>query len=582
MGIRKFGDIIHLWHFDYPYYAEPNEGLRDEVTGLLTCWQNSGVQFAGHEAPANPLISDNTIPWQGYRCASFTKDTYLTSVVDLASTLKSKNCEIEFMLRVLGDQIASIINFDNAIILTQQQNSLSLGSDQISGGIAYNKWHHVLLRFTSAGIQPYINGVNIKTVGYPEGYNQMSRVILGRFQGYIDELVIRKASSNNPVVIPTEPYQGTVNVNELGGYGDGGLGNVTISKLTQINSYGGISAVSGARLTISKWNTGTYGSVKVGDEVMIHVTLPKGTGDSQVGDYAFRRVINVSGSIIELNSAITEFNLSQQTLQNYYVQVITIPNYEKLTLTNEIRPMKYVDGIGGIIGLRVKGDCTISGKIITSSYGPKRRDKQQMTHSKLIENFIVNRGGGIFITCGGKLTTGAVARLGASFDGSLGAGTGGKESSGSDGGAGYGGGGAGDLHEESRGGSGGVGGGGGGANFSWATSGSAGALDTGGWGVRIDRGITRGGTQGVTAGGNSPDDDNATGGGGALGNAGDLVLEQRFTSSGSCIIILAKQASISASSISTGGEGGKLLSSNDVGQGGGGTGLCYIALTGGK
>ncbi|MBQ7594089.1 MAG: C-type lectin domain-containing protein [Synergistaceae bacterium] len=347
--------------------------------------------------------------------------------------------------------------------------------------------------------------------------------------------------------------------------------------------------------SVSSWSNGIY-TPAVGSEVMIHITAPRSTTGAEypfVGFYAFRKIKSLNGTVITLNKEIDatngdDFTLSNSLLEDYYVQVITIPNFASLTLNAgiTITPLTWGTSTGGgIVAFRCLGDCTINGSILTHGYGAARYDLQQMTHSKLIDRFLFNKGGGIYITCGGTFTASSSARIGASWDGSAGAGRGVTRSRGTDGGAGYGGGGGSDSDTNTIGGNGGVGGGGGATDGSGGTSAAqvyfanaGNGPSTGGWGgdrTQTQIGINedaKGGTQGVTIGGSGglTPDDLTFGGGGALGNAGS------WSCSGACLILLAETLNVNASSISTGGEGGRYTSSWQR-SGGGGTGMCYIA-----
>ncbi len=385
----------------------------------------------------------------------------------------------------------------------------------------------------------------------------------------------------------------------MGGFGTGSDGDVTISSNSQINSYGMINAITDAKtFTISSWSNGTY-TPAIGSEVMIHITAPRSTDSANyplVGLYTFRKIESLDGTNVTLNKEIDitngdDFTLSSSLLETYYVQVITVPNFASLTVNADttINPLTWGTSTGGgIVAFRCTGDCTINGNILTHGYGAARYDLQQMTHSKIIDRFLFNNGGGIFITCGGIFTTSSSARLGASWSGTSGAELGVTRSRGTDGGAGYGGGGGSDSDSDTIGGNGGVGGGGGAMDGSGGTTKTqtyfanvGNGPMTGGCGgdrtqtvvnITGDAVFCRGGTQGVTPGGcaGTGMDQHSFGGGGALGNAGNASC------SGACLILLTGTLNINAASISTGGEGGK-YSSGSYRSGGGGTGMCYIA-----
>lgn len=151
-----------------------------------------------------------------------------------------------------------------------------------------------------------------------------------------------------------------------------------------------------------------------GCEVMIHVTKPRRNEVDEwpyLGMYAFRKIARLKGTEIILNRGIREetdnFTLSQELIDEYYIQVIVVPNYRTFTNpSTTIYPVKWNENeCGGIVVFRTTGDCTIHGRIITSTYGGFRvYDNHTMSHSTLLNRFLCSHGGGIIIVCGGKLT----------------------------------------------------------------------------------------------------------------------------------------------------------------------------------
>ena len=268
------------------------------------------------------------------------------------------------------------------------------------------------------------------------------------------------------------------------------------------------------------------------------------------------------------------------------------------------------------MAFRTSGDCTINGKILTHGKGAVRYDLQQVTNSKLIDRFLCSQGGGVFISCGGPLTIGSSARLGADWSGG---------GDGSNGAAGKGGNGGGSA--KASGGAGGVGGGGGGASqYSTSTyanggacgsngndkasgSGGGGCGGVGGAGTNSTYGAggSGGGGQGGSGGAGGTGNKIAgnkgsinggwyvaynnsypsgAGGGGAGGNGGrgfDYSSSSNLSNliagqAGSSIILIAKTLKADAVVISTGGSVGTSGTRTHTGAaGGGGTGFCYIA-----
>lgn len=243
-----------------------------------------------------------------------------------------------------------------------------------------------------------------------------------------------------------------------------------------------------------------------------------------MGLYAFAKIDSVDGMNVVLSKDITtangyDFTLDSSLLSTYYVQAITVPCYDNLTVSGSITPVTWsTTAGGGIVALRTTGDCTVNGSILTRGNGAVRYDLHQMTNSKLIDRFLCSQGGGVFISCGGTLTIASTARLVASWSGA---------GDGSNWAASYGG--KGGSTANAYGGSGGVGGGGCGGNggnstaTSWANGASGGggqnkSNGTGGTGVK---GLGEVGTiNGGKYGGGNGNYYAGARGGGAGGNGG--------------------------------------------------------------
>ena len=373
-----------------------------------------------------------------------------------------------------------------------------------------------------------------------------------------------------------------------------------------------------------------------GTELMLHITSPISTTSAKypyVGLYAFSKIASIDGVNITLEDDITiengfDFTLDNELLSTYYIQAITVPHFNTLTINSgiTITPLSWNTTTGGgIVTFRCKGDCTINGSIITHERGAVRYDWCQMENSKLIDRFLCAQGGGIFITCGGTFSTTENARLGATWsgegDGSNGAaGKGGNSGyisnnkiSPNSGGVGGGGGGSacysGNISIGGSVGSSapttsyiGAGGGGCGGNGSSTTypgapggSGGGGQGNSGGKagtggsnGGSGENGTINGGNTVIGSGTNYPVYLSGAGGGGPGGNGGSGYRGKNVNEygpvscgiAGACLVLLCKILNVTITSISTGGSAGAMSSyTNTVhigAPGGGGTGFCYI------
>ncbi len=625
MSKRDFGTTKCLLHFDFPYFNEPNDGLDDNV-GIET-WskENSNVKLYGSQIP----IAGTRAPKFGYRCLHpYTGGAVGTNTSGIWNLNSSGNYEIEcfvFGTSTGTRHLLRLINSENTEVLTvsitTDRQITVLCSDwgitsAVTSSTAFtaSAWQHVLLRVSHNTLKVYIEGTeSISQALTPDVALSVNSVKLGYSSAsaalFIDEFVFRHSASTEAPEVPTHPYSGQLVLDNVGGYkGVGSLSDGTATVSETPNSYGLISAITDAKtFTVSRWSSGTT-TPEAGREVMIHITAPKSTASADyplVGLYAFAKIESVDGNSVVLSREITtengyDFTLDSSILSTYYVQAITVPCYDELTISGSVALATWsTTAGGGIVALRTKGDCSITGSILTHGKGAVRYDLHQMTNSKLIDRFLCSQGGGVFISCGGTLTVSSGARLGASWSGA---------GDGSNGAAGYGG--KGGNVPYTSGGAGGVGGGGGGAageNGSYVNGGSCGS--NGGSGVVSGGGGGCGGIGGSgSSGPNGPNGGNqgssngingvhgvmdgylrvsGASGGGAGGNGAggwDVTRDKKQNSSpsggvaGASIILIAKNLNIQKVAISTGGSAGAGASSYHVGgASGGGTGFCYIA-----
>lgn len=601
MPSRKFAsNIKSLLHFDFPYYLENNDGLRDEVSSEK--FTRNNVKFVGTEIPNDEIISGT--PKFGYRCPSFSgQDSFISATNNTGIFTLSENGSYEFgfFLRVtalISGRILAIKNSAGSYPFALGVNSdgkFTLAGSTSTTEISLFTWTYILIRISGRKFYVYQNGTQILTGDFPGA--DCESLELGGFIGQIDEFIFKHGASSSTAA-PNEPQKALCDINSFGGFGTGKHGSQNITTQdTKINSYGIIKSAAGKNLIINSWTNGAINNVSLapgaGDEVMIHVTRSKGVEFSQTGKFAFRKIAAVNGLALTLDYEIDEFDLPS-LLERYYVQVITVPNFIDLTIqsTGKIIPLRFQQTTGGgIVAFKCASGCQILGQIISFGYGPDRTDNLQLTHAGLIENFVLNYGGGIFIASK-RFSTSSTARIGAAWDGSSKGGTSSRKNPGTNGGTGYGGGGGSDVWGYSQGGSGGVGGAGGGGNSQNDTGGDAGKPGAGTNGTIGKAGTgggggggsypNDGGIQGINSGGKANDTSSASGGGGAGGNGGACWAEASYQDgnpirggyAGSNVIILSEVFSCNESAISTGGEGG--LSSWNA-SGGGGTGFCYIA-----
>lgn len=397
MSYREWGNIVFLSHFDYPYYGEPNTGLRDEVTNSNTLWKTIGdVTFAGHEFPVEEELTDTSIPKWGYRCVHLTSSAKLELTTGyVINAIKSQRGELSLMLRMNTTGTGPILELKSAddTVITSINNSS--GSLNINGET--QKWLYILLRFEDK-LKLYADGALKGEIAYPANYSQVAKISLGGSDIYVDEF--RVSDSLGTLSVPAEPYHARINLNRLGGFGDGHNGNFTIATTNiQLNSYAQVTGIMlGTRLTIANTAWGKYGMPVAGDEIMIHVVEATAFKWEDLGKYEFAKIRSITTTQIEIESSLTELNV-ENLLREYKVQAISVPNIKSLSIerNSSIIPAAYANGRGGLVVMRILNKFKLYGSIYTTGFGPLRTDYYQMTHGELIDRIILNNGGGAMI-----------------------------------------------------------------------------------------------------------------------------------------------------------------------------------------
>ena len=431
---REFNrNFLSLLHFDFPYFAEPDDGCRDEL-GLLKWKRNGNVKFCGNEIPYDEQFT----PKFGYRCMKSTDSTtYLlgTGSTDIFNLRMGGNYIIEMFIYPKGDgNLFTLYSGSNAVFILKISASklqLTQGSNEMitsSSSITLNTWQHIALKMSGkyGDAEFYINGNKDSASGSFDMLTNITSARLGGFNGYIDEFLFSTKSS---VTVPSEPYKGILDFKTMGGAGNSKHGAANFSTANSnliINTCAEVKTItSNTIFTFQNTKTGTHGNFSNNDEVMLI---------TREGLYSLRRIKNISGSTITLDSPVDEFDLNLNAAKS--INVIQVPNYSSFNLGANvtIKPCQNF----GIVIFRVAGNCVINGKILTHGTYKAREDLLQMCNAELPERFLMNTNGGVFIICGDTFTASSSARLGGDYSGESKGGVGAKKSNGTNGGAGYG------------------------------------------------------------------------------------------------------------------------------------------------
>lgn len=596
IGKRRFDrHIKSLMHFDYPYFEEPGDGMRDEI-GVLSWSAEGNAIFVGTEVPIAPSNTETEgTPKFGWRCLQTSADTdYITAAVTspYLDIDASKVWEYEMFVRKTSSSAGNILvlfNGQDAEVLSIETDSsdkilvtstvMNINAESTSG-LTLNMWEHLKVRINEGTLTVLISGVQVYTGAVSGTAENIASIRLGGFPGQIDEFMIQNKLDTSSV--PVEPHRGIMEMYGIGGDGHNGelnlqTGTNYINTCYVISTIHDTSSFTVNSLTQQTNSVGIHGQAAIGDELMIYKNqkVDGNLEPSDSGCYVFKKIRSVSTTTFTLEEPITEFAFTQDELTNYNIEAILVPNYTRVVIGSDATcAVTGSTAYGGVCVFRSRGDVTVEGKILTTMVKSwSRHDYFQMTHYHCPERIPKTCAGVAIILSEGTVTAGDDARIGNSWSGAgtWGAGAAKGGYAGGNAGSGYGGGGASYPYSNTsyrgKGGGGGVGYGGQ-QNYYVNTPGKDGGRP-GAWKAR-DNGTSNGWhTQGEGVQVSMPcwGSDTMFNGASRLKGRG-----------GASVIIICRRINLSMDAVSTGGEGGS-YNTNAQGavQRGSGTGMCYLA-----
>ena len=222
-----------------------------------------------------------------------------------------------------------------------------------------------------------------------------------------DEFALR--SPVPALSVPSQPYQGALDLTRIGGFGNGNDGTFTLtSGSCYSNAYGTVTGAAGVSFTVDSWHKPTtcMGSKpNAGDELMFLVRKKSGGINGLQGLYAFRFITGIQGTSFTIDSPITEeFDMSE-AVSNYTVTAHKIPHFSSVNISGGSLLM-----YNHVAAFRCTGNATINGAVYSSSVA-QRIDDFDLSHSDLPDRMIPSMGNILFF-CGGTFTAGTNARLG--------------------------------------------------------------------------------------------------------------------------------------------------------------------------
>lgn len=210
----------------------------------------------------------------------------------------------------------------------------------------------------------------------------------------------------------------TLNVRSFGDGSDGTSNNYT----GQLNNYLAVTArdSSGKVFTYSSKTSTGLALFKVGALVMIYYRHIQQDTFNFSGEFILAHVLGITDNEITVDTKITPHNLEQ-----YEIQLITIPQFSSYTLstTNSATP-KYENGMGGICAIAVNGTCDISGGVVnvegkggTRAYG--RKGLAIIGNAQDCDRLPLGTGHGSVFILAKNLTMNSSTRIGATYSGAV-------------------------------------------------------------------------------------------------------------------------------------------------------------------
>lgn len=201
-------------------------------------------------------------------------------------------------------------------------------------------------------------------------------------------------------------------------FGDGSSGNSALS--AQINNYALVTAVDETKqvLTVSGMTTVGSEPFALGRLVMVHFTHKTNSYTINSGKFILAKILGINDADITLDTAVLDISLD-----NYYCQIITVPQFENYTLaeTNSATPA-FKNGKGGIFAIAVNDTCDLSGGIINvmekgggKAYG--RGGLAAIGNAQDAAKLPIGQGHGSVFILAKNLTMNSNTRIGATYSG---------------------------------------------------------------------------------------------------------------------------------------------------------------------
>lgn len=147
-------------------------------------------------------------------------------------------------------------------------------------------------------------------------------------------------------------------------YGTGVLGDVT-NPTGQLSSYASVTAISTNPKTITidltNASAGAYEQFAADTEIMLHISgIRSGGNVLYLGRYKFAKIVSVADNVLTLDAKPLDLDPTK-----YLYQVISVPQFKSLTLSNTISPPAFDEtkGHGGVLIIKCSSKLTLTGSI---------------------------------------------------------------------------------------------------------------------------------------------------------------------------------------------------------------------------
>jgi len=205
-------------------------------------------------------------------------------------------------------------------------------------------------------------------------------------------------------------------------FGDGSDGSRT-DYLSPLNNYAQVTAVDSTKrvFTVANKTADGLAKFKVGALVMMHVGAKNYY--AMQGRFNLAKIIDITLDKITVDRTLLEGTGFKP--EKYFIQLVTVPQFENFTLTKEYTgTRKFENGRGGIFAIAVSDTCDLSDGVINlvgkgGAYsGEETMLNNYMSTAQMAERLPIGQGNGSAFILANNLIMNTTTRIGGTWDGS--------------------------------------------------------------------------------------------------------------------------------------------------------------------